>query len=306
MINRESEFDEPVESAYSHTVLELGFENVKPSLRADFKNLEKAHDAIHEFMLLAPKLFPSHVAKEIGWHRRSAFLIYQWEAFHHAHRSLIEALCAYYNVAFILLRVTFELLVKGAFWECLAHREFRENSQVLDGEKAGREIKKWLDDIFKLAPHVEEEFEEASAGIYDKIGPIVEDSNFRLTIKTIIRQLDQWDIFNPVSDPIASIYRGIYGRLSADVHVEPDRTDIGKRLLLEKEIFEQKILPNTLAEYTHCLHEVIDLAIVVELNIMRDLIEKYDEAKTNLRERLDVLEQLGLEYSLTRTKKLLR
>jgi hypothetical protein len=112
-------------------------------------------------------------------------------------------------------------------------------------------------------------------------------------------------MFNPVSDPIVSIYRGIYGRLSADVHVEPDRTDIGKRLLSEEEIFEQKVFPNTLTEYTHCLHEVMDLAIVVELNILRCLIEKYDEAKTNLRERLDTLEQLGLEYSLTRAKKLL-
>ena len=236
MINRESELDELLESAYRHTIEEVGFENVKPSLRIDFESLQKAHDAIHEFMLLAPKLFPSQVPKEIGWHRRSAFLTYQWEAFHHAHRSLIEALCAYYNVAFILLRAAFELLIKGAFWECLAHSEFRENSQVLDEEKAGREIKKWLDDIFELAPHVEEEFEETSAGIYDKIGPIVEDRKVRLTIKTIIRQLDQWDIFNPVSDPVASIYRGIYGRLSADVHVEPDRTDIGKRLLSEEEI----------------------------------------------------------------------
>jgi hypothetical protein len=191
MISRESQSDELIESAYSHTVDELGFENVKPSLRIDFENLEKAHDAIHEFRLLATKLFPSQVTKEIGWHRRSAFLIYQWEAFHHAHRSLIEALCAYYNVAFILLRATFELLIKGAFWECLAHREFRENSQVLDGEKAGREIKKWLNEIFELAPHVEEEFEETSAGIYDKISPIVEDPKFRPNIKTIIRQLDQ-------------------------------------------------------------------------------------------------------------------
>ena len=94
--------------------------------------------------------------------------------------------------------------------------------------------------------------------------------------------------------------------MSADVHVAPDRTDIGKRLLSEEEIFEQKVLPDTLTEYTHYLLEVMDLAIVVELNIMRDLIEKYNEAQTNLRERLDTLEQLGLEYSLTRAKKLLK
>ena len=140
-----------------------------------FESLQKAHDAIHEFMLLAPLSVPSKI-DTTGWHRKSAFLTYQWEAFHHAHRSLIEALCGYYNVAFILLRATFELLIRGAFWECLSHKTFRDNSQVLDNDKQGKAIKGWLNSIFEAAPNIEEEFEQISASIYDKI----ETSNVKL------------------------------------------------------------------------------------------------------------------------------
>lgn len=117
---------ELLELAYSHTLSEFGLENVKLSLALELSNLQRTHDAIHEFMLLAALLAPSSTGKEPDWdwHSKSAFLIYHWEVFHHAHRSLCEALCAYYNAAFVLLRVVFELLIKGTFWECLSHREF--------------------------------------------------------------------------------------------------------------------------------------------------------------------------------------
>ena len=301
------EFEELVESAYRHTIGELGLEKVKPSLRLEFECLQKAHDAIHEFMLLASQLFPLKQTSKISWRRKSAFFTFHWEAFHHAHRSLIEALCAYYNVAFVLLRTTLEIVIKGAFWECMSHKEYRQNCDVLDNDAWGKRIKGWLNEIFKLSEEVKEEFEETSAGIYDKIGPIIEVSDFRPNIKTIVSQLAQWDIFNPIPDPITTIYKGIYGRLSADAHVVPNRTDIGKRILnMPSQIFDQEILQDPLSEYAHCLHEVMDLAIVVELNVMRNLIGRYDEVKANLWERIETLNQLGLKYSLIRAKELLK
>jgi len=307
MNHKHSEFEELIGPAYYHMVKEVGLENVKPSLRIEFANLQKAHDSIHEFMLLGSLLFPSRRNEKISWRRKSAFFVYHWEAFHHAHRSLIEALCAYYNVAFVLLRVTLELLIKGAFWECLSHKRFRQESQVLDKDKQGRKIKEWLEDIFKLAPHIKKEFERTSAGIYDKITPIIEDQDFRPNVKTIVQQLDHWGFFNPIPDPTTSIYEEIYKRLSADVHIIPDRTDIGKRILNRpNRMFDQKVFQKALSEYAHLLHEVMDCAIVIELNIMRDIIQVYDEAKTNLRGRIETLEQLGLKYSLARAEELLK
>jgi hypothetical protein len=302
----EHNFEELLESAYYHTISEFGAENINPSFKLEFEGLQKAHDAIHEYMLFAPLLVPSKVDVN-GWHRKSAFLIYQWEVFHHAHRSLIEALCAYYNVAFILLRATFELSIKGAFWECLSHKRFRDNSLELDRDKKGKEIKDWLNAIIKVAPNVEEEFEQISAGIYDKMETKIEDPKFRLSISTIIRQLDQWGIFNPVPQVEAQIYKEIYGGLSADVHVIPDRIDIGRRLIVESSgLFKQELHPIILREYITSLHKVMDLALVVELNILKEFIEEHTEVKKNLSERLSTLERLDLKYSLERANALLK
>ena len=107
---KEPEFEKLLESAYHHIENELGLRHIRPSLRSEFQNLQKAHDAVHEPMTLAPLLISLPSDPEPAWERKSAFLTYHWEAFHHAHRSLYEALCVYYNVAFVLLRVTFELL----------------------------------------------------------------------------------------------------------------------------------------------------------------------------------------------------
>jgi hypothetical protein len=305
-MTQESELEGLLELAYRHTISEYGFENVKPSFALETERLHKAHDAVHEFMLLAPLLVPSQVGDGTEWQRKSAFFIYQWEAFHHAHRSLGEALCAYYNVAFILLRATFELLIKGAFWECLSHREFRENSQVLDRDRDGARIKKWLNDIFQQAPDVEGDLERISVGIYDKIEPMMESPRFRLQIKAIVQQLESWDIFNPVPNAEVQIYDEIYRRLSSDVHVIPDKIDIGKRLAIEQlEIFKQQLLPDALCEFAILLHRIMDLAIVIELNILGDYIGQYDEVKVNLDKRLGIFEQLGLKYALERASRLL-
>ncbi len=55
-MNKESEFEELLESAYRHIKGELGLEYVKLSLRSDFQNLKMAHDAIHESLSLASLL----------------------------------------------------------------------------------------------------------------------------------------------------------------------------------------------------------------------------------------------------------
>lgn len=305
MIDKESDFEELLESAYKHTIDEVGLEKIKPSLKMQYDVIQKAHNSIHEFMFLATRLVPTEVNDDEGWHGKSAFLIYHLEVFNYAHRSVVEALCAYYNVAFVLLRVTLELLIKGAFWECLSHKKFREKSKVLDQDKRGKKIKDWLNEVFKSDPNIEIEFERISGSIYDKISPIAADPKFRLDIKTIIQQLDQWEIFNPVIDPTISIYK-MYYQLSLDVHIIPDRTDFGKRLLNESnEIFDQTVSQKDLSEYIDLLHQIMDLAILIELNIFKDNIENYDEVKTNLRKELENLEQLGLNYSLKKSKELL-
>ena len=241
---------------------------------------------------------------------KSAFLIYHSEAFDQAHRSLLESLSGYYNAAYTLLRNTLELILKGAFWECMAHKKYRDNAEVIRREKAKVENRKislvdWLNELIKLKPSIENELEKTSAGIYDKISPLFEDETLRKIIpyvKSIVRQLADWKIFDPIQgiiDPVEYVY-DFYRELSADVHVAPDKTNIGRRLLAEKELFEVKAIPDELDKYAEVLHKVMDVGIVVELNILEDIVIKNEELKKWLNERLVVITELELNYASTK------
>mgnify|MGYP000238677491 CR=1 FL=1 len=240
-----------------------------------------------------------------GKEPKSAFLLYHLEIFDSAHRSLIEALCGYYNVSFIVLRSVLELLLKDAFFECLAHEDFRKGASILSRDNRGRNLLKWLNEILRRAPAVREELEKISGGIYDKVAPIVDDPKIRPSMPAIIKQLAYWRILDPIKNPYQPIWN-LYKMLSKDVHVIPDRTDIGKILLINpKELFaRKKVFPNLLDEYLECLREVMDIGIVIELNILKDNI-KYDEVRAHLRERLCYIEELELAHSADRVKTLL-
>jgi hypothetical protein len=296
-----------LEGAFNHTLKEIGILNIIKSLRkGKFKKLQEAHDSIHEFIYLAPICCP----KQANWHSKSAFLTYHWEAFHLAHRAFLEALSGYYNAAYILLRGTLELLLKGAFWECLAHKKFRDKADVIKKCRVKRKtLLDWFEDIFKLKPSIEEEFEKISVSIFDKISPITKDSELKKLIpfpKKIIEQLSEWNIFDPIPNPIDEVYK-VYNILSADVHVIPDKTDIGRRLLKGKEIFETIILSEELNKFSELLKKVMDIDIVIELNILEDWIKKDKSVKEKLKNRLLIIERdLELNYATLKIKKLIK
>jgi len=292
--------------AFSHCLKELNIPNIAISLqKCDFEKIRKAHDSIHEFMLI-----PTHlISSNEDFQAKSAFLIYHSEAFDQAHRSLLEALSGYYNAAYTLLRNTLELILKGAFWECMAHKKYRDRAEVI--RKTGAKIKKskmtlvdWLNELIRQKPSIEDELEGTSAGIYDKISPLFKDKTLRKIIpnvKSIVKQLADWEIFDPIQDiidPVEYVYDFYYRELSADVHVAPDKTNIGRRLLAEKELFEIEVISDELNKYAEALHRVMDIGIVIELNILEDLIN--EESKKWLDERLVVITELELNYASTK------
>jgi len=134
----------------------------------------------------------------------SAFILYQWEAtVEHMRLALCLALSANYNSAFTLLRNSLELLIKGAFYECLAHKNYREGVWKLsvedDASKLREELlKKLLDD-----PDEEQKLEENSVGIFDLI------SGLYMTItqtfeKQSFPSLSGGNFFTPWRRPIGS------------------------------------------------------------------------------------------------------
>ena len=292
--------------AFSHCLKELNIPNIAISLqRCDFEKMRKAHDSIHEFMLIPTGLINSNE----DFQAKSAFLIYHSEAFDQAHRSLLEALLGYYNAAYTLLRNALELILKGAFWECMAHKKYRDRAEIIRKTRAKignskKTLIDWLSDIIRQKPPIEEELEKTSAGIYDKISPLFEDKNLRKVVpnvRSIVEQLADWEIFDPIQEiinPVEYVYDFYYRELSADVHVAPDKTNIGKRLLAEKELFETEVIPDELNRYAEDLHRVMDIRIVVELNILEDILN--EKSKKWLNERLDAITELELSYASTK------
>lgn len=298
--------DPIVAKAFSHTRKEVGLPNMRTSIQANYEMVQKAHDSIHEFVYLAPLCIPD--LPGASWHSKSAFLTYQWEAFHQAHRSFLDALAGYYNAAYILLRSTLELLVKGAFWECIAHESLREKATLLDKVKGKRKsLKDWVKDLIEQKPSLKKELEEMSGAIFDKSAILFSDPKFQKqfihipSFSEVLEQLIELQVID-IPNAFDVIYDNLYRDLSKDVHVVPDATDMGRRLLAEKDFMEIEVIPGELAKYMKTLHELVDIGIVIELNILRDWIELGD--KTTLRERIATLEDLGLHNSVTKLKAL--
>jgi hypothetical protein len=279
-----------LDKAFAHALGEVGLHILWESVKGDLEPIQRAHDSIHEFIYIAPLMFPREGGP--SWHTRSAFLLYHWEVGDTAHRSLLEALCGYYNTAFTLLRTALELVLKGAFYEGLAHRQFRAKSHALGKDENGRRLKQFLDNVITNQPSVAEAFEKTSAAIYDRVESIIDEPRYRPSIKTILAQLSEWGFLERLR--IGSI-RDVYSRLSKDVHALPDYTDVGRVLLGPSELlFEsKKVDRKVLCEYLQVQCLVMDVGIEAELNILRDNM-KFANVRSNLAGQIRFLEELGM------------
>ncbi len=297
-----------IESVLEHIKGETGFDYIASSLKTEAEILQKAHDAIHEYAYLATLCFPNDES-EVIWKNKSAFLVYHWEIFQHAHRSSLEALCTYYNVAFVLLRTTLELLLRGAFWQCLTQRQFQDSlfvSSEFTNDKKIKKFKNSLQTALNASPGFEGKYEQVSAEIFDLVGDEIKNRSFRLPVIVLTKQLAQWGIFSPIENAFVLVYQELYSNLSANVHVIPDRTDIGRRVISGSlDLFGQEIIPTALSEYAITLHKIMDIAMVVELNIFQDLIEQFETVRSKLSGRIPVLGKLELEYTLIKIHQLL-
>jgi len=122
----------------------------------------------------------------------------------------------------------------------------------------------------------------------------------------MVEQLAEWRIFDPIENPLKYVYDDIYKELSADIHVVPDRTNIGRRLLAEKELFETEVIPDEINKYTETLHKVMDIGIVAELNILEDLTNMNEKVRKWLNEWLFVITDLELNSASRKIAKMVK
>jgi hypothetical protein len=289
---------------FDHAIRELGLSNLVYSFELDIGRITKTHDAIHQFMLFATSFFPPSIDR--SWHSRSAFLLYHQEFFHIAHRSLLESLMGSYHAGFVLMRSSLEMILRGAFYEALAHERFRKNSNALEKDRKGKELKLRINEVLTEHRSMADECEKTSAGILDVLGPITNILRLLPATRTLVLQLDEWRMFRPVGDPFSYVYGKIYHQLSDYVHALPDMTDIGTRLLLSPEALfnEDKLFPDKLKQHLELLHEIVDVGFVVMINVLIDEFEDSEKIKASIRERAENVEfkVLDLRYASLRLR----
>jgi hypothetical protein len=115
------------------------------------------------------------------FHRHSAFFIYHIDAVFLSRRALREAICSYYGAAGSLLRSACEAILRGAFWECLAHKRYRDRAPIVGERKRTRKIEgtrrnvlNWMNDVFLAGPQLEPLLETESGAIFDRISTLFE------------------------------------------------------------------------------------------------------------------------------------
>ncbi|MDY9924379.1 DUF5677 domain-containing protein [Methanobacterium sp.] len=293
-----------INKEYRHVMDEIQLDNIYYSLsKGDLNKIKDLHYAIHAFGSL-PK---SIINTESDFQSKSALLIYQHETYERVHESFISALSGHYNSAYTLLRNALELLIKGAFWECIAHKKYRMHLKS-ETRKGNATLRKFIDDLIeKEDSEIENKLEIISTYIYDVIdfynlnGKEVYVPN----ISDIIDQLAEWNMFYPLKNEETHkiIYNDLYKSLSGSVHVEPDLTDIGRRVSSNgDELFKTSIILEELDRYLDVLSKLIDLSIVIELNILDDLIKNNLEVIEKLKKEKNFFKNSNLTFTFAKIK----
>jgi len=196
------------------------------------------------------------------------FLMYHWEAGDMARLSLVNALCAQYNVAFTILRSYLELLVRGLLFQCLAQEKLRETArQGLTTNKLSL-LLEHLSQLIKEQQIQSDELENNSIRIVDLLrGHRIRDL-VRLDMMSITKALTAWNMFDGLGcNPAATIYN-LYGRLSQNVHESVEYTDSGRAIKAGKDLFDwpRPILPESISEFLGDFHLAMDIGTVAVLN----------------------------------------
>lgn len=207
------------------------------------------------------------------YEKLSAFILYHWEGTFTLRRSIINALCNFYNSSFVLLRCSLDTLLDGLFYQCLCQRRFRE-SKVLD-EIDHCDLKRLVDalkELLKEEPSESKHLEKNSAHIFDLLD---EFPKYKPKPSAMYRLLSKWGLFAPIERP-ERLIAGIYGKLSFSVHQHYSSLDIGRAIIEGKEIFEypSPFLEKSIKEYLELYNQISKLWITSEINLLEFTSER--------------------------------
>lgn len=204
------------------------------------------------------------------YERLSAFILYHWDGTFTLRRSLINALCNFYNTGFVLLRCSLDMLFQGLLYQCLSITRFRE-SEELNEIKEDSNLRCMVDRLMRFLDEnltEADRLEKNSAYIFDLLERI---PSLPPEMRQTYTLLAKWGFFYPIKKPIKAIDRLYYAMLSYNVHQNFKAIDIGRAILEGEEIFEIHFpfLKKSLEDFLRAFHEVSDLWMFSEFNLLK-------------------------------------
>jgi hypothetical protein len=230
-----------------------------------------------------------------------AFLLYHWDAGQMAGISLGNALCGQYNAGFTLLRSFLELILNGAFFQCLAQKVLRENTSThLEPNDSLRLLVTHLSTVIRESDINDSEIAKNSMAIFGILRGDWMQYAFSLKTGSVIQQLTDWGIFNHLGDNPNDLVRGLYFRLSKNVHEIVEYTDAGRAIEEGKELFEwpTPVLSKSLISFLEDFHLAMEIGVIPILNILASKIPRRNLLdKARQLENEETLKKAHLKYA---------
>jgi hypothetical protein len=241
----------------------------------DKDNVAKAVNAILQTGSILFKAVSDENGKVISerYNKLSAFILYHWDGTFTLRRSLIGALCNFYNTGFVLLRCSLDTLLQGSLYQCLSQKKYRKSEEVKKVRRG--ELKNLIDDLirfFEKSPHESSKVNETSARIFDVMNTL--HKQYKPKIIEVVKLLSGWGLFKPIEDPVGEFHAVYHSKLSFVVHQHYTTTDIGRAILEKAEIFEvsQPFLKETIEEYLKEFHKVLEFWLNAEQNLIKYIL----------------------------------
>lgn len=252
-------------------------EQFKKSAQIAGDKIVVAEAAWRQFCLIPIDLIKTpngHVDKDVH-NSVDAFLLYHWDAGQMAGISLGNALSGQYNAGFTLLRSFLELIINGAFFQCLAQTVLRENASThLEPNDSLRLLVTHLSTVIQESDTDDSEIAKNSMAVFDILRGDWMQYAFSLKTSSIIQQLADWGIFNHLGDNPNDVVHGLYFKLSKNVHEIVEYTDAGRAIEEGKELFEwpTPVLSKSLISFLEDFHLAIEIGVITILNILASKI----------------------------------
>lgn len=220
-------------------------------------------------------------------HSKSAFFIpYHSEIYDNGIVALSLCISANYISSLTLLRTIVDMMIYGIFYQCISENRFR-NDIIESLQSYTKRIKKEIDKN-------QSSLNSMSANIYSLIDYTIFNNPPKHEV--ILNQFEHWGILENKTEAKKYILKS-YKILCNFTHGNPLYTDFFNRIIDEKDMYSKTTNLNSLKLFCSQFLLIIDIALSLEISILKDVIIKNDKEFNILNCEIEKLDALSLSSS---------